>query len=84
MILPPPVSPAAYAWFKALAAACISGAAHAATSSLSAMIIAPGEFNFAGGVWHSLALAAATALIGGAVSASAYLQKSPLPEESPK
>lgn len=59
-------------WLKGLIAAFISAAAN----SLTAAVVAPESFNF-GSQWkHTATLA----LVGGIVSAAAYLKQSPLPE----
>lgn len=68
-------------WIKGLAAAFIGGGSSAAASGVTAIGIAPEQFNLAGGLKHTLTLMAANFVVSGVISAFAYLKQSPVPQE---
>ena len=69
-------------WLKGMVAAAISGAAGGVLTGLAAVGIDPQHFNLQTGIGATLRIAAAAALINAVIGVAAYLQKSPLPEES--
>jgi hypothetical protein len=70
------------AWLKGLLAAAISGAAGGVLTGLAAVGIDPQHFNLQAGIGATFRIGAAAALINAIIGVAAYLQKSPLPEES--
>jgi hypothetical protein len=69
-------------WLKGLLAAGISGAAGGVMTGLAALGIDPQHFNLQSGAHATMRIGAAAALINSVIGVSAYLQKSPLPEDS--
>jgi hypothetical protein len=69
-------------WLKGLLAAAISGAAGGVLTGLAAVGIDPQHFNLQAGIGATMRIGAAAALINSVIGVAAYLQKSPLPEES--
>lgn len=69
-------------WLKGVVAAAISGAAGGVLTGFAAVGIDPQHFNLQSGTGATLRIAAAAALINSVIGVAAYLQKSPLPEES--
>jgi hypothetical protein len=69
-------------WLKGLLAAAISGAAGGVLTGLAAVGIDPQHFNLQTGIGATMRIGAAAALINAIIGVAAYLQKSPLPEES--
>jgi hypothetical protein len=69
-------------WLKGLLAAAISGAAGGVLTGLAAVGIDPQHFNLQTGIDATFRIGAAAALINAVIGVAAYLQKSPLPEES--
>ena len=68
-------------WLKGLLAAAISGAAGGVLTGFAAVGIDPQHFNLQAGISATLRIAAAAALINAVIGVSAYLQKSPLPQD---
>ena len=62
-------------------AAAISGASGGVMTGLAAVGIDPAHFNLQQGIGATVKIGAAAALINSVIGVSAYLQKSPLPEE---
>ncbi|HUB59042.1 MAG TPA: hypothetical protein VL975_01165 [Candidatus Micrarchaeia archaeon] len=69
-------------WFKGLVAAGISGAAGGVLTGFAAVGIDPHHFNFQTGIGSTFRIALAASLINAIIGVAAYLQKSPLPDES--
>lgn len=69
-------------WLKGLVAAAVSGAAGGVLTGLAAVGIDPQHFNLQTGTSATLRIAAAAALINAIIGVAAYLQKSPLPQNS--
>ena len=69
-------------WLKGLLAAAISGAAGGVLTGLAAVGIDPQHFNLQAGIGATMRIGAAAALINAVIGVAAYLQKSPLPEDS--
>ncbi|MGC1418024.1 MAG: hypothetical protein WA817_22235 [Candidatus Acidiferrum sp.] len=69
-------------WFKGLLAAAISGAAGGVLTGFAAVGIDPQHFNLRSGTGATLRIAIAAALINSVIGVAAYLQKSPLPDET--
>jgi hypothetical protein len=69
-------------WLKGILAAAISGAAGGVLTGLAAVGIDPQHFNLQAGMGATLRIGAAAALINAVIGVAAYLQKSPLPEET--
>lgn len=69
-------------WLKGLVAAAVSGAAGGVLTGLAAVGIDPQHFNLQSGTSATLRIAAAAALINAIIGVAAYLQKSPLPQNS--
>lgn len=69
-------------WLKGLIAAAISGGAGGILTGLAAVGIDPQHFNLQAGIGATLRIAAAAALINAVIGVAAYLQKSPLPQDS--
>jgi hypothetical protein len=69
-------------WLKGLVAAAISGGAGGILTGLAAVGIDPQHFNLQAGLGSTMRIAVAAALINSIIGVAAYLQKSPLPEES--
>ncbi len=69
-------------WLKGLLAAAISGAAGGILTGFAAVGIDPQHFNLQAGMGATMRVAAAASLINAVIGVAAYLQKSPLPEES--
>ena len=69
-------------WLKGLFAAAITGAAGGVLTGLAAVGIDPQHFNLQAGMAATFRIGAAAALINAVIGVAAYLQKSPLPEES--
>jgi hypothetical protein len=69
-------------WFKGLLAAAISGGAGGVLTGFAAVGIDPQHFNLQSGTGATLRIAIAAALINSVIGVAAYLQKSPLPDES--
>jgi hypothetical protein len=69
-------------WLKGLAAAAISGAAGGVLTGFAAVGIDPQHFNLQAGMSATLHIATAAALINAVIGVAAYLQKSPLPDNT--
>jgi hypothetical protein len=69
-------------WLRGVLAAAISGGAGGVLTGLAAVGIDPQHFNLQSGTGATLRIAAAAAVINAVIGVAAYLQKSPLPEES--
>ncbi len=69
-------------WLKGILAAAISGGAGGVLTGFAAVGIDPQHFNLQSGIGATLRIGAAAALINAVIGVAAYLQKSPLPEES--
>lgn len=69
-------------WLKGVFAAAISGAAGGVLTGFAAVGIDPQHFNLQSGTGATLRIAAAAALINSVIGVAAYLQKSPLPDET--
>lgn len=69
-------------WIKGLFAAAISGGAGGVLTGFAAVGIDPQHFNLQAGMGATLRIAAAAALINSVIGVAAYLQKSPLPNDS--
>ena len=69
-------------WLRGVLAAAISGAAGGVLTGLAAVGIDPQHFNLQAGMAATLRIGAAAALINAVIGVAAYLQKSPLPEET--
>jgi hypothetical protein len=67
-------------WLHGLGAAFIGGGASAVTAGVVAPAINPQAFNFGAQIGPLAKLAAAIFVVSGAMSAFAYLAKSPLPQ----
>jgi hypothetical protein len=68
-------------WLQGIVAAGISGAAGGVMTGLAAVGIDPAHFNLQAGMWATVRIGAAAALINAVIGVAAYLQKSPLPDE---
>lgn len=69
-------------WLRGLLAAAVSGGAGGILTGLAAVGIDPQHFNLQTGMGATLRIAAAAALINAVIGVAAYLQKSPLPQDS--
>ena len=69
-------------WLRGILAAAISGSAGGILTGFAAVGIDPQHFNLQAGIGETMRIAVAAALINGVIGVAAYLQKSPLPEES--
>ncbi len=69
-------------WLRGLMAAAISGGAGGVLTGFAAVGIDPQHFNLQAGMGATLRIAAAAALINAIIGVAAYLQKSPLPNDS--
>jgi len=69
-------------WLKGLLAAAVSGAAGGVLTGLAAVGIDPQHFNLQTGTGATLRIATAAALINAIIGVAAYLQKSPLPQDT--
>ena len=69
-------------WLKGMLAAGISGASGGVMTGLAAVGIDPAHFNLQAGMGATVKIAGAAGLINAVIGVAAYLQKSPLPEES--
>jgi hypothetical protein len=69
-------------WLKGLVAAGISGGAGGVLTGFAAVGIDPHHFNFQSGIGSTFRIALAASLINAIIGVAAYLQKSPLPDES--
>lgn len=69
-------------WLKGLIAAAISGGAGGILTGFAAVGIDPQHFNLQTGIGATLRIAAAAAVINAVIGVAAYLQKSPLPQDS--
>ncbi|HUJ93412.1 MAG TPA: hypothetical protein VLW46_00455 [Candidatus Bathyarchaeia archaeon] len=69
-------------WLKGLLAAAVSGAAGGVLTGLAAVGIDPQHFNLQTGTGATLRIALAAALINAIIGVAAYLQKSPLPQDT--
>ncbi len=69
-------------WLKGLFAAAITGAAGGVLTGLAAVGIDPQHFNLQAGMAATFRIGAAAAFINAVIGVAAYLQKSPLPEET--
>lgn len=73
------------AWFYGLVSGFIGGGAGAIGSGFGEMVLNPKHVGEAGGVHHLFALMGVSFLFTGAITAAAYLSKSPLPQpEAPR
>ena len=68
-------------WLKGLIGAGISGSSAAITSTISASMIAPDQFNLQDGLHNTMKLIATVAAVSFIVSISKYLSQKPLPED---
>jgi len=69
-------------WLRGIVAAAITGAAGGVLTGLAAVGIDPQHFNLQAGMAATLRIGAAASLINAVIGVAAYLQKSPLPEET--
>jgi hypothetical protein len=69
-------------WLRGVIAAAISGGAGGILTGFAAVGIDPQHFNLQAGIGSTMRIAVAAALINAIIGVAAYLQKSPLPEES--
>jgi hypothetical protein len=69
-------------WFKGVLAAAISGAAGGVMTGLAAVGIDPAHFNLQAGLGATARIGIAAAVINSVIGVAAYLQKSPLPDET--
>lgn len=69
-------------WLRGLLAAAVSGGAGGILTGFAAVGIDPQHFNLQTGMGATLRIAAAAALINAVIGVAAYLQKSPLPQDS--
>jgi hypothetical protein len=69
-------------WLRGVVAAAISGGAGGILTGLAAVGIDPQHFNLQAGLGSTMRIAVAAAAINSIIGVAAYLQKSPLPEES--
>ncbi len=69
-------------WFRGIFAAAITGAAGGVLTGLAAVGIDPQHFNLQAGMAATFRIGAAAAFINAVIGVAAYLQKSPLPEET--
>jgi hypothetical protein len=69
-------------WLKGLLAAAISGAAGGVLTGFAAVGIDPQHFNLQSGIGATFRIGLAAALINAVIGVAAYLQKSPLPNDS--
>lgn len=69
-------------WVRGLVAAAVSGGAGGVLTGFAAVGIDPQHFNLQTGMGATLRIAAAAALINAVIGVAAYLQKSPLPQDS--
>ena len=69
-------------WLKGLLAAAVSGGAGGVLTGFAAVGIDPQHFNLQTGMGATLRIAAAAALINAVIGVAAYLQKSPLPQDT--
>ena len=69
-------------WLRGLLAAGVSGGAGGILTGFAAVGIDPQHFNLQAGMGATLRIAAAAALINAVIGVAAYLQKSPLPQDS--
>lgn len=67
-------------WFRGLLAAFIGGGAGAVASGFISVAQTPKEYNFQDGFHNLLVMIAGTFIVSGITHATAFLQKSPLPE----
>lgn len=68
-------------WIKGLIGAGISGASAAITSTISASMIAPDQFNLSDGFHNTMKLIGTVAAVSFIVSISKYLSAKPIPED---
>lgn len=68
-------------WAKGLIGAGISGASAAITSTISASMIAPDQFNLSEGFHNTMKLIGTVAAVSFVVSISKYLSTKPIPED---
>jgi hypothetical protein len=69
-------------WLKGLLAAAISGAAGGVLTGFAAVGIDPQHFNLQSEIGATFRIGLAAALINAVIGVAAYLQKSPLPNDS--
>lgn len=69
-------------WLRGLLAAGVSGGAGGILTGFAAVGIDPQHFNLQTGMGATLRIAAAAALINAVIGVAAYLQKSPLPQDT--
>jgi len=69
-------------WIRGIVAAAVSGAAGGVLTGFAAVGIDPQHFNLQSGIAATFRIGAAAALINAVIGVAAYLQKSPLPEET--
>lgn len=69
-------------WIKGVIAAAISGGAGGILTGFAAVGIDPQHFNLQAGAGATLRIAVAAALINSVIGVAAYLQKSPLPQDT--
>jgi hypothetical protein len=69
-------------WLRGLLAAAVSGGAGGILTGLAAVGIDPQHFNLQTGTGATLRIATAAALINAIIGVAAYLQKSPLPQDT--
>lgn len=70
-------------WLHGLLAAFIGGGAAAGAAAISGMVVKPQAFNLGVELKSTLTLMAGTFLLSGIISVLLFLQKSPLPDDSP-
>lgn len=67
-------------WLHGVVAAFLAGGASAASAGISAMVIAPDQFNTGANLGNTLKLIGTSFVISGLLGAFQRLSKSPLPE----
>ena len=69
-------------WIRGILAAAVSGASGGILTGFAAVGIDPQHFNLQAGIGATLRIGLAAAIINAVIGVAAYLQKSPLPEDT--
>jgi hypothetical protein len=69
-------------WIRGILAAAISGASGGVLTGLAAVGIDPQHFNLQSAIGSTFRIGMAAAVINAVIGVAAYLQKSPLPNDS--
>ena len=69
-------------WIRGILAAAISGASGGVLTGFAAVGIDPQHFNLQAGIGETMRIGLAAAGINAVIGVAAYLQKSPLPDET--